>query len=787
MQIYNTSIPVTLGTQEVTRIDYVNALPGAGKTHQFLKAAVNHVKNKQSNSVLVYAAPTKILLDQVSTDLTMKANISKDKIKQITAEEGTGRVQDRFHDALLGDLAVADGTILLVTHECIAKVPMLMEGKRRVTLVYDEARACLQDNYSLNLPENVYDFFLNPKLAHETRDGRKFRGALIQPVVSMEVGEGSRLEVWKWQNPGIEFPSQQFIESLLPDSTQKRTQAQRIHEFLENVHSSSIDVYVSVTKKTNKPYYEVNNVFSPTRMFYSYGKVLILSAFFDSSQMYHFLTNPCVDPEFPVNLNRLNNYIDPKRMKNIINRLKNVQLTYVFDFGDRELTKTQMVEGLVVKGQLNTKVANDLASDWKASFGKNRVHTYRSVQGVQENSATAMVEQFNNVDLSKQFKLMDKYHFEDIISNSSVVRYMVQRSLDLQKAWFKKNNLAAEALPIGVNASFRSQSNPKVTHPLWIKENINGFNKMKKMYEPDAKGNIIRKLPMVSHGLNRWKLCHSAAFLATMKYSPNETRFLKSSVPSYDPSIDRTVDYAIQVLFRSNVRMADSKDPCLLIVTDKAIANAIHKRFQTILAENESMKARVLSIVSPDLIMAKYQFDSILSYSTPYDKEVQKAANGKYQETDNGQLNLQLKKLYDKSEHGARYSSLTTRIGQLKKQGEDVNDLKEERSNLMSLAQWKKSAEGIATLKKLTAPVKSMQHKLLTVLNDSRFWSGDRAKRLPHVLAAKCAGIQREAITAYPSGDGHPPIKNWNDKEWKGHCTPEQFILSRAKALNIQF
>jgi hypothetical protein len=785
-KIYDTSIPVIMG-DNITPVDYVNALPGAGKTYQFIKAAVRHVRDKH-NSVLVYAAPTDKLLQQVARDLVLGAAVPPSKIRKITSNGTSGRVADRFHSALLGDKAVADGTILLVTHECIAKVPHLMRGKRRVTLVYDEARACLQDNYSLRLPDDVYDFFLNHHLAHDMRDGRKFKGALIQPVVGLEVGEGSTLEVWKWTNPGVAFPDVLFIESLLPESSQKRIQAKRIHEFLENVHSSSIDVYVSVTKKQNKPYYEVNNVFSPTRMFYGYGKVLILSAFFEDSQMYHFLTNPFVDAEFPVKLTHQDHYIDPKRMKQIINRLKNVHLTYIFDLGSRELTKTEMVEGLVSYGQLNQKVTQQLAKDWKEAFGKNKVSSYRSIYKEYESSATDIVSQFSNQDLSKQFKLLEKYKFVDTIRNSSIVRYMVERSLEIQRAWFKNNGLPVEALLTGINATFRNRSNPKIIHSLWETEDIESINMLTNIYKPDVDKKIIVELPMVSHGINAYENYHSAAFLATMKYNPSETGFLRSSVPSYNPAIDRTIDYALQVLFRCNVRVADSKDPCLLIVTDKAIAEALHKRFQSILPKTEPLKARVLSIVSPELIVRNWKFDSILSYSTPYDKKAQKQANNKYHATDKGQLTKELKKLYESSDAGRAYIAITMKISRYKKQDKDVTSLLAERLQLMSVAQWKKSDEGIEAFRKLTAPVKSTEQKLLTVLNDSRFWdSKDRGERLPHVLAAKCAGIQRESITVYPSTDGYPPVKNWNNKEWNGHCTPAQFILARAKSLGIRF
>jgi hypothetical protein len=75
----------------------------------------------------------------------------------------------------------------------------------------------------------------------------------------------------------------------------------------------------------------------------------------------------------------------------------------------------------------------------------------------------------------------------------------------------------------------------------------------------------------------------------------------------------------------------------------------------------------------------------------------------------------------------------------------------------------------------------------MTVLNDPRFWSSDRGERLRYVLAALAAGIERTAIFAYPSEDGHPPVKNWNEGKWDTAYDPVSVILARAKHVNIAF
>jgi hypothetical protein len=99
---------------------------------------------------------------------------------------------------------------------------------------------------------------------------------------------------------------------------------------------------------------------------------------------------------------------------------------------------------------------------------------------------------------------------------------------------------------------------------LWEKENLDKLL-----------GDSVIRVPVVSQGLNEWRRYHTAAFLATLKLTPDQINFFKTIIPDYNPDLDRTVDQCIQFLFRSGARVAKSDKPLFFVVSDQRLAQSL--------------------------------------------------------------------------------------------------------------------------------------------------------------------------------------------------------------------
>src|SRR5271168_466834 len=100
MTRFDTTIPVLLAPRVHTDIEYVNAIPGVGKTYTYQQALVEHHRQHQT-TIPVVAVPTDMLAKQVRRDL-IKEGVPDHKIKLVSSRSGDGRVADLFRDALVG-------------------------------------------------------------------------------------------------------------------------------------------------------------------------------------------------------------------------------------------------------------------------------------------------------------------------------------------------------------------------------------------------------------------------------------------------------------------------------------------------------------------------------------------------------------------------------------------------------------------------------------------------------------------------------------------------------------
>jgi hypothetical protein len=794
--MFTTQIPHTLDPSEGEEdrvIYYVNALPGSGKTYQFdHHLALPHVKNRH-NSLLVYAAPTLELLQERERSL-LDLGVTRKNLMVISTKDSTVPVVEQFRNAVLGKKGQPgkpNGSIILCTHECVARIQETMKGRERVVLVYDEARACLQDNYALHLPDDVYAYLTEPR-EHLTEGGKKVKVQLIAklPVsVSSSENDSSSIYIWNWSNYRIPLPTLAQLQEHLPKTTRQRDRARNILDFLTNIHSSALDVYVSIERKKSEAEYVVSNVFSPSRMFKGFAKVLILSAFFESSQMYQFLTKSNQIDREPLELRNITaSYINKKRMVSLLERMRHVYLTYIYDLGGkkRTLSKSEMQQAVVVQRALSPAQIRVVNAKWHELYEK-KPESYRTIyDSYLEYEHRG--ERASDAERSAAYDLMSRLD-EKVTIIGGVIPHMVETSIRLQQAFMKRAKLKLESLPVGINPRYNSYK--EGDSKIWEDERLDDFNKQTKRFRVPKNGSIITRLPITAHGLNAYQRLHSCAFLAAMKYSNRERDFLKRTIDAYEPETDRTLDYALQLLWRCNVRLP-SEEPVLLIVTDRALAKQLQARFHKLAkewlgeyyAKNDEFDwdQPVLPIVSPKRLLKDYELPTILRY-TFNTKEAQRRSNANRKTSVRGQEAAALLKAYRATEEGKRYFNLSNQISYAKRNGKEFAALEAERKTLMTLAQWKLTDDGREAFRKLTKPEETIQEKIRRVLHSIDISKiGDRNERLKIVSAIKndMPELKRDVKRWYEQvGDNFE--HNWKTAEVYGKRYNLGWVVAQAK------
>lgn len=632
----------------VNRIHYVNSLPGAGKTRAALMLAREvldgqyQARDPKRGFILAYAAPTHRLLVQFKRELRKTHPISS--VVLIEPREGFP-VARQFYGLVNGINSAAmeiakmpNGSVLLMTHECALAVEANMAGKNRVSFIFDEARQCMQTSMTLRVPVPVISFLQDyidiPEYLSERNSVARWTWRAAHTLTEHELRE-------VWTRHQRRISAKQF------DS---------VWQFLDILKAGSQHVWVEFVGTDDSPDIVANVTLSPMRLFANYGRVLILSAYFEHSQMYYMLKRREIDlttergiksaynlkPEERVVLvDVTDELIDRSRIQRIIDRrLSATTITYVLK--NESLSKYHIRLGVVVE-QTSRRTLNKLSADYytahTAAGGTKKPPSFR----VAMTSMSAETPTQDNGDPIFKRKgagagaqLLSALN----VSKYSVVQYLALASLQIQRSWLKRKKIETEPLLLCVNARESSLSKSRV----WDTEGLTTLL--------NAKDHRVTEVPVVCQGLNEWMSSNTAAFMATVKMSKDQRDFLTALLPGYDPDLDRTVDQCIQFVFRSSLRDAKSRSKVLVIVSDERLAQ---KLCETVGGQT--------SVEDPESIVRDWRPKSIAVYVHPVDPEVRKTLIKRYQSTDKGKKSKQAaNRKWAQSEEGKQYLAINQRI-----------------------------------------------------------------------------------------------------------------------------
>lgn len=624
----------------ITQIKYADLLPGFGKTYQALTLMETHVLN--GKDFMLYVGPTHNLLRQVKKDLESKIKESnpnlriKDYLYHIDSNVSTTEipVADEVRLRLTGTKfddgvrvgQVKEGSILFITHAAFIGLKHKFKTRHRTRVIFDEARKCSLDD-----------------------------GSYTIPVEAWQLLEGSYLTFDKDKayntHSKVKFLTDEFNLDRFAVKAQKlganRRQMNHLTHLLKNSNSANLELYIKLGDyRKGKQWVSLHTVLVPALMFAGFKDVLLLSAFFESSQMYHMLyrhdiNNPNIpDSQKCLCLSQFK--FDAGRTEPMMARYRALRITYIFD-EEFTLSKSLLSRGIIIRNDnWDKKEFEDAFISWEKARDTTKAVPLRKILklGFEKSKLLkdlpGIKDVMNLLPLSKKFSMMHPLAF------------MSLQASQLSDAWYKKLKEEKKPLLISCNVSGGSTED---TNRHWTK-----------IVRPVVKD--AKLVPFFCQGLNSFQTYHTLAFLAAINVKPMVKSLMESLCPGYDPHMDYALDQATQTAMRISVRDAECETRPLVIVPSRRLAVELAKHMRNL-----------PKVIAPQKIYKKFEFKNIYQYSRVVHKNKKVERKGKdkakvkkhvekYLGTDKGKLAKAFQKflIENSKPHGTRQALYVKRV-----------------------------------------------------------------------------------------------------------------------------
>lgn len=596
-------------------LHYTSVLPGVGKTYWAIEQIVNHLSKDEGT--LLYVAPTTRLMEEVYEEVRRKVKSKKtrQKIHLVSSDKHKSSVVSQLKLILNGGVdsygstvtPTGGGSVCIVSHECFMRIPFgydddglpVFPNRDKIDVIFDEARKCVMSDFSIELPLNVVRNLskLIPNLARELDRPSDPASVLDIPSKVDDIDDYHdnryiHLDVDRFDTAEFDriFAGNKYLRTKVRD---------RLRKVLTTAYGKSVRVYASMNIYAKTMQMSLHLVLVPANLFFGWKSVILLSAFFEHSQMFHLLKRISDSTNRPqrrrgrrikrdsVELTRLDNLVNPEREAAMKEHYRKAAVTYIFD--DSQLTTNKLRNGIPIatEGFDEDKFIGEFHELLKKRRSKSST---TKVRDLTLNSAVQM-----KIDVAKGrikpskhdrplFHLLESLPAANL--TTSPIAFMAAAARFLSQKWQEKHGYEVKPIPMCINVD------PSYTRDVEAE-----------LGPPDEVRGEWIKVPFAAHGLNSFKVFNTIAFLACVNARPSVVSYMAHVAPTYQPKLDHTLDQAIQVLTRSCVRDLNSKESPLLIVTDLELATSISKQLGVKLIHPKSLgfKQSWKSFVVPKL------------------------------------------------------------------------------------------------------------------------------------------------------------------------------------------
>ena len=575
--------------QKAKEIEYIDATPAAGKTREARRLIINHIATNASH-IVVYAAPTHKLLDEVTLglkDATMEGRFEKRVVRIQPGKKEAPALQYGYLLGLVSEKEAKHGLrnrpdlfaylkgmkgkcrIILCTHECLIRANK-GESKESAaaTVIFDEARNCVLRDLEVKVSKQALDHISEVFNLAKTGASKK----------EVEV-DGGKYSSSLFTLDGKSFPTPQALMAKFNVSELKD-----LPDYVRSLYAMKstcvggradilIEVLTPINGKTGQKAYIVG-LSRPSSIFEGYGRVIVMSAYFTHSQMYHLLLNAHVGHQRGAQSFTLVPYRTSKdfreRSRTITaNSLKNIRIGALLT-GTRSgrLTSTFLSTGLVVTPAVNTAL-RERATLKKAEIIE-RAFSKKEVPGLTQKE-NSMLHACGNPPLLSLHRLA----------------YEVFRDNDIKAALCFTN--AFEKSSVG---SLYKMGGAKVMDTVAFLKNANSsledshYKKQRALltksmltHLKEASSKIFFTIPESTSvlGLNKYDHLDGFVHLAALNPKPAVARMLKRVLPNYEPDLDYAISNIVQTMYRTSLRKPESREEVVCLVLTEWIIGQIER------------------------------------------------------------------------------------------------------------------------------------------------------------------------------------------------------------------
>jgi hypothetical protein len=622
---------------------YVDAMPGAGKTEYFVTRAVHLLSEKKPDSALIYVAPTILLLKEAlkriashpgfkpamakrvtliatpssvrSEDLKMKCHVYQEAPRKVInyilgLSETCGSLNELPPVVQVGDL-------VLTTHESFVQVnhkdPTGRDfgALRNCEVIFDEARHCVIEHRVMKDMSNEHlirmrdTFTLHPAAFRSTqhRDANtpasdwyvyKLTNAPTPQKMKTLFG------VTHWTSIPLSIRKLHRDVSLFSDSGRASVFV------MANVNT--MDLMVSNTRNSRVSTY---TMLRPTSLFNYYKRVILTSAFFKDSHMYHFLKED--GHEFKDLRNSRSPglasiYSRDRILRDALSK-RLVVGVLMNDTGDfysakeyrNNLTSSLLRNGMVIPSKLANK---NLMDTIPRSFRtlQDVVTTLQEGKSVSRDAEIQVLlrqhavpplwilirETCRLVELAWEMKIINRPTSLDDVHNLALLVLNVSRSFWSQRSVpylaVVHTLYTAGSLTRGRRAfdddddihtmySKDERQMIETTPAKWVDELA------KHLYVDSPQSKFVIPPSNRLHGINKYSRLNAFVHLAALNPTPQLIAFYKIILgPDYDIDQDHSIENLVQMLYRTSLRSVDAKSKVLMIVPYQAQAQLLQTK-----------------------------------------------------------------------------------------------------------------------------------------------------------------------------------------------------------------
>jgi hypothetical protein len=651
---------------EGRRFGYIDAMPGSGKTELFVSEAGYAVTRNRERLVLhIYAAPTVQLLVETYNRLILNAKARRPKtyrkfIKETTLlvtmtdcesleglmEEANYSIEppvNALHVAMgvdsietyeslplprgakrsILDYAPPDSgfitrrriVVLFVTHEALLRVrkekacPDRVKNFLKRTMVwFDEARQCFAQGLEISKEqmseEQIQKMYacveigneVTPIDAEEVVVGNKTREVGFFPVTGMLNHKAILEKFGARRDKDLPPPAKRFFEML-----KKNCSAGRSVVFVRLPYYLSKEVPVPIITGEVETFVATR----PTDLFQGYGSVVLLSAMFRDSQMYHILTENRKHTMY-----NLLAYVDESPDHTTIS-------DYLLGGGLevrkplREIKKRSVKQSALIAERLRYIALTATGNLLSRNFLNNSVLVPREL----EEQFAYVASKLPNAKRIPRHEMITRIAAgEDPVGDKDLCRALQQYMVP--PLWVAMRKAAQVLREEGCNETllFINSLESHVAGRLWLGsvDYLGAVrNPQKFLHLEDehlVKGDegtrqhpYVRKwlawLEKAVHekkfftvpkttsvrGLNTYKDYVGYIHLAALNQTPVMYEFCKTVIPRYDVDLDNVIDNIMQTLYRTNLRDPDSSKRVYMVLhSQEAVFKLSEKIGQTI-------------------------------------------------------------------------------------------------------------------------------------------------------------------------------------------------------------